>query len=853
MPRLLASISAREARGRAGRSALLLGAVATGVALIVAVGLINTSVLASFQRTFETAAGPADLEVTLGSGEVAFDEALVEVLRRDRDVVAAVPLVRGTVAPADDPADALQLFGAELTAEEDFARYGVHLATARRAALAALEDQHGVLLSEKVASRLRVEVGGSLRLATPRGVETFTVRGLIAPTGLAAALAGQLVVMDLAAAQTQLAKEGRIDQADIALVAGADAEQVGRRLAAALPSGFAVGPPGTRAARYGDILRGLQTTLAGMSLMCMVAGLAVIYNGMSASMVHRMSALATLRLLGADGPTLFRLVLAETILFGVVGSVLGAGVGILLARLLLGLIGQTMGTMVQMRFIVPNVSVDWPAVLLAIGAGTATAVLAAWVPARQALWLDPLRMAKVGDDHRPSAARMLALWVTLVGLGLAGILVGGHVRAGAVTMGGATLWYLSIAAVAVPFVMLASAWSLRGLPRLFGMYGRLAAESLVRVPARAGMTVAAIGYVFAIAVTLAAVIESYVLGAREFVAEIHDGDLVVSAVATEGGWLETPVGPEVPDAIARVEGVVRVEPARVLAGHHFGTARVGILALEPAALLRFGTRLWREGDLATGRELLATGEGVAVSTVFAQTYGTRVGDDLAIDTPSGSLTLPVVGIVADMSSSSGTMLLSRRRYAEAWHDPTVSRLNVFLAPGANLDRVTERMREALEGRFRLKIHALADTLAYIDAKIREAFMFSRSLQLLIVIVAVAGIFDLLLARIHERRRELSVWRVTGADDRSVRRSLLVESLTLAAAACALGFPFGVATAWLWVRCIIPSLVGYDIPLAVPLLPCLATVAVVAAATAAAGRIAAGRATRTPILDGLRTD
>ncbi len=65
MPRLLASISAREARGRAGRSALLLGAVATGVALIVAVGLINTSVLASFQRTFETAAGPADLEVTL--------------------------------------------------------------------------------------------------------------------------------------------------------------------------------------------------------------------------------------------------------------------------------------------------------------------------------------------------------------------------------------------------------------------------------------------------------------------------------------------------------------------------------------------------------------------------------------------------------------------------------------------------------------------------------------------------------------------------------------------------------------------------------------------------------------------
>ena len=851
--RLLATVSAREARGRRGRSSLLLGAVATGVALIVAVGLINTSVLASFRRTFDALAGPADLEVTLGSGEVAFDEAVVDVLRGDPAVVAAVPMVRGTVALADEPGEALQLFGAELTAENDFARYGVHLTTARREALSALEDPHAVLLSEKVASRLGVAVGGSLQLATPHGVDTFTVRGLIAPTGLAAALAGQLVVMDLAAAQTQLAKEGRIDQFDVALAAGIDVEPVRSRLAAALPPGFAIGPPGTRASRYADILGGLQTTLAGMSVMCTGAGLAVIYNGISASMVHRMGALATMRLLGAEGPTLFRLVVAETLLLGLTGSVLGAGVGILLGRLLLGLVGQTMGTMIQMRFVVPDISVDWLAVLGAIGVGTATAVLASWVPARQAMWLDPLHMAKGHSGHRPNAARALAIWVVLAGIGLAGVFGGGRLRDGALIMSGATLWYLSIVAVAIPFVMLASVWALRWLPRLFGMHGRLAAESLEHVPVRAGMTVAAIAYVFAIAVTLAAVIESYVLGAREFIAEVHDGDLVVSAVATEGGWLETPVGPDVPEAIADLEGVARVESARVLSGHHFRTGRVGILALEPDAFLRFGTRLWRAGDLARARAALAAGDGVAVSTVFAQSYGTRVGDDLVVETPSGPLALPVVGIVADMSSGSGAIVVGRRRYAEAWRDPTVNRINVFLESGASLDTVTARIRDALGERHRLKIHALADTLAYIDDKIREAFMFSRSLQLLIVIVAVASIFDLLLARIHERRRELAVWRVAGADDRAVRRTLLVESLTLAVAACLLGFPFGVATAWLWVRRIIPSLVGYDIPLAVPVLPCLATVVVVVVATTIAGRTAAASATRTPILDGLRTD
>jgi ABC-type antimicrobial peptide transport system permease subunit len=206
-----------------------------------------------------------------------------------------------------------------------------------------------------------------------------------------------------------------------------------------------------------------------------------------------------------------------------------------------------------------------------------------------------------------------------------------------------------------------------------------------------------------------------------------------------------------------------------------------------------------------------------------------------------------------MSSSSGTIVMSRRRYADAWHDPTANRLNVFLAPGASGETVAEGIKRALDGSHRLKVHALGEALAYIDAKIREAFTFSRSLQLLVVIVAIAGIFDLLLARIHERRRELAVWRVVGADEHAVRGSLLVESLALAAASCALGFPFGLATAWLWVRQIIPRLLGYDIALSVPVLPCVATVAVVTAATLAAGRTAAASATRMPVLDGLRTD
>jgi putative ABC transport system permease protein len=280
---------------------------------------------------------------------------------------------------------------------------------------------------------------------------------------------------------------------------------------------------------------------------------------------------------------------------------------------------------------------------------------------------------------------------------------------------------------------------------------------------------------------------------------------------------------------------------------------VGLLALEPTALARFSPALWRAGDLDGARPLLAAGTAVAVSTVFADWYGLGVGDQVTLEAPSGQLTLPIVGVVTDMTSSSGAILMSRRLYADAWHDPTASRFNVFLAPGVGAEEAAARITAALGDRHHLKINALAEALAYIDGKVRTAFGFSRSLQLLIVIVAVAGIFDLLFARIFERRRELALWRVVGAAESAVRRSLVVESLTLGVMASLVGVPLGVATAWLWVRHILPGLVGYDIDLLVPVLSCLGTVALVLVATLAAGRAAAASATRISILDGMRND
>src|ERR1043165_9704432 len=113
MFRLLRQISLRQLRASWGRTSLVVGGISTGVSLIVAINVINASVLENFQDTIELIAGPAQLEVTLGVGEVSFPESVARDVGKDRDVAAAVPLVLGVLAFADDPSETLELFGAD--------------------------------------------------------------------------------------------------------------------------------------------------------------------------------------------------------------------------------------------------------------------------------------------------------------------------------------------------------------------------------------------------------------------------------------------------------------------------------------------------------------------------------------------------------------------------------------------------------------------------------------------------------------------------------------------------------------------------------------------------------------------
>src|SRR5262249_17905012 len=149
-----------------------------------------------------------------------------------------------------------------------------------------------------------------------------------------------------------------------------------------------------------------------------------------------------------------------------------------------------------------------------------------------------------------------------------------------------------------------------------GVDGRIAVESLNRSPGRTGVTTAVIALSLALAVAVSSVARSFRESERNWF--ILAGDLVVSAVATEGGWLEKPLGEAVGDVLRDLPGVARVETYRVLPGQPYADARIAVVAVSPGFV-----------DTALFRRQVVAGSPDGAVRAIASERGVVISDNLA--------------------------------------------------------------------------------------------------------------------------------------------------------------------------------------------------------------------------------
>ena len=853
--RLPAGLARRHLRGHGARAGLTVAGVACGVALVVAIGVINTSVLSSFTDAIDDLAGTAALQVR---GPGPFAETIADDVRAVPGVDHAVPIITTTFFGVDPPLadEALSVFAADVTDGHAIrtlrlVKAGEHVV---EDPLGFLVDPRSVIVTDALAARVGLRVDDRLRLRTSAGIETFTVRGILPPGGVGRAFGGNLLVMDVVGAQTVLGLDGRIDQVDVTLRGGVRVDDVEPRVRAVLPPGVEALRPARRGEQIERYLRSFQTLLSGLSGLALLAAVFVIGSAVATSIAARRRELGILRCAGATRRQVARLVVGEALALGAVGAALGLVLGILLARLLLRTVSESTELVFSLQVFSARLEISpWT---LGVGAATGigSALLAAWLPAREAVRISPLAAVRAGIDPttvarwRPRGAAVVAAAVTVIALWAEG-------RFDSPWSGNLAALSADVALVLVAMRAAGptAALLLRPVRGTLGFAGRLAVDRLVRIPDQLALAAAVLALGLGLMLTAATVAKSFEESVLGFIRRQVRADLVVASTAATG-WIEAPLDESLADRLRAVAGVTRVECVR-LAEYEYRGTRVSIDSLDASAFApeRRDDFEFAAGDPPAALAAVRAGTGVIVSKNFARQLGVGVGTMLDLDTPSGPLRAPVVGVAVDYVSPRGSIVLSREVYRRRWNDRTANRFHVTLAPGADPVDVRHRIATEVGPGAGLKVLTQRELYAYHQDAVRRAFRLTRALELLPLVVAGLGLAEALLAVSLDRRREFALLRAAGATRAQVARAVVGESAGVGVLGLAGGLGIGAVLAFLWVRFNFAHQLGWEIDFhfAADAIPRALAAALVVSVPA--GLLPARRIARLPVLEALRVE
>ncbi len=352
------------------RTAVTAGALMVGLAMIVALGLVAGDARRAAAAWIEGVV-PGDLVLT-SVRPVGLDEPAVEELRSLPAVARVSPIASFDVAAFGYRLDAAAVVGADLLAD---GRLRVVAGPDRAEALPAIDAGPAVLVPRAVADRLGLRPGDALPVSLGAGRSVELRVAAVVERSLPGR-AGEAILVGWATAREVFGVEGA-DAFAVRLVPGARAPD--RAAVEATAREYALEPSSLEAI-HGAISAALDRVFGlfdGLAVVAVVvAGLGIV-NTLTMSVVERTREIGILRALGLTRRQMWRAILVEAGVLGLVGSFLGVVAGVGAGLLMVELArGPGNGSWPP--------AVPWLVVVLAGCFGTFVAVLAAAYPARLA-------------------------------------------------------------------------------------------------------------------------------------------------------------------------------------------------------------------------------------------------------------------------------------------------------------------------------------------------------------------------------------------------------------------------------------------------------------------------------------
>lgn len=779
----------------------LLG-VALGVAMLVSIDLANGSAQTAFELSTDAIAGRATHQIE-SIAPAGIDESVYLQIRQQAGLTQTAPIVDGYVLAPDLGNQPMRLVGVDLFSEPPFRNYfAPENQTVGLAGLQTfLTEPNTIVLSTEVARRYQVDLGDTLTLDLAGRRVPVRLVGKVQPESTTTQRAlSSLIFTDIATAQEILQRSGHLSHIDLI----AESEEDLDAIATLLPEDARLETAASQKNAVRQMTAAFRLNLTALSLLALVVGMFLIYNTVTFSVVQRRPLFGVLRCIGTTPRQLFTLIMGETAILGILGSFLGLGLGIVLARSIVGLITQTIN---DFYFVVSVQQVAIPPILLVKGMiiGIGSALLAALVPAIEAMRTSPqtiLQRSSLESKVQGLLPWLFLSWVviTLIGIGLL------RLQAGLVVAFAGLFAIVLGSALLTPPVTAALMKLVQPITQSWGVLGRLAPRDIVRSLSRTSVAIAALMVAVSVIVGVSIMVGSFRVTVVQWLDQTLQADIYVTPPSTTANRVLGQLDPAVVDEMKRwpeLDDVVTYNDAdATVTAFTYGDQT---LKIERSIKL-----ISAEGDVSHGQRpyawrqqsidpwpALNRGEGVIVSeALLLKANLTDPPTAITVDSPQGPQTFPVLAVFYDYSSDQGTVILDNDPFIQIWGDEGIASMGLFTAPNIDLDTVVEDLRERYQGRTDVVVQS---TRSLRDGSLEifdRTFAITQALRLLAVIVAFIGVLSALMSLQLERTREIGILRATGMTPQQLWWLTLLETGLMGNVAGFLAMPLGYVLAWI---------------------------------------------------------
>jgi len=808
MLRLFCWLLQGEWRARFAQIIVAVVAIAMGVALGFSIHLINTAALNEFSAANKSLSGQSDVQVYSKQG--FFDETVYPALAQYEGVKLANPVLEFTAVVSANLENRndhkLKILGIDVLRAASISPDLLGVPAEGRSMDSFADD--AIFLSPAAMEWLNLEQGDVLHLNV--GVDTIALR---VAGGLTRARAGQrIAVMDIGAAQWHFQYLGLLSRIELKLKANVHHEAFKEKLARELGEQFYVSEIADQEARIANMSRAYRINLNMLALVALFTGSFLVFSTQALSIMRRRSQFAFLRVLGYTRRQLLLQILAEGLVLGTIGSLLGIILGYGCAVVAINLLGGNLGG----NFfpgIQPSIFFSLPDVLLFFIIGLSVTVVGAILPAKELASANQASALKSGSEDgvmnraRRSRAALICLFTGILLTQLPPVSelpIFGFMAIALLLIGGIALMP-GLAKLVFTFLQAHVSHYSRNAIIL------LTVARQANAPNQASIALSGVLASFSLIVAMAVMVLSFRASVDHWLDHVLPADLYVRVADSgiQGGFQL-----HEQSAIHRLPGFARIDFFRV---RHLllnpDRPEITLIA-RPIDTAEPGNTLPLTDDALALSQLPEGAMPIWVSEAMIDLYGYAVGKKVMIPVGDAWHEFWIAGVWRDYGRQFGAVQMQLSDYqtltsdfsvnsAALWLNAETAMVEAYAAlqqlPFSNVLEITQsqQIRES--------------SLAIFD----RSFAITHVLEIVAVIIGLLGVAASFSAQMLARAKEFGMLRHIGVTQRQIMLMLAAEGCFLTLLGVTLGFILGLGISLILIFIVNPQSFHWTMQLYMP--------------------------------------